>query len=274
MSNKIRDMIWRNAFLDLDQEGDPIEKNRKIKSDTSILISNNNRRTWLNQDVRTKRSAGIKKAKQESGITLTDAQRLEIYNLSFQPNRNTNLYAELSEKYNISIDYVNHICSNSIRIVTDQQHKINLSNWEKQFGFFGHWRLHSPGKNLLKYYDKHYEKNMIPPSVIFHIRYKMSHCSPKEIRDYLLPWTNNRYFKNNKGGIENGRYINYRKKMYPWLINEDGQFYDIESMDRFHQFVKQFYGNNLTRSYAHQILNGSRIKEDGPMTAWMFEKIK
>lgn len=269
----IQKSVWDRAFDNLDEEGNLIQEPRKIKTDTSVLISTNNKRTWANPEIRKKRSQGIKKTRQKNG-SLTDEQKLKCYEETFGPDKNNGLYEKLSKKYSVGINYINHIGSNFENIVSKEIHEKNLQEWNEKYGFFGHWKIYSPGINLLGEYDAHWKNNMIPPSAIFYIRFELANASPKEIRDYLKPWTNNDILKYPDGRIANARYIGFRKKQYSFLTEEIGEVFDFHSMEEIHIFLKKFYGNNLTRTYTHQILRGSRIKEDGPMVGWMFEKIK
>jgi len=242
------------------------------KNQTSILISNNNRRTWSNEEIREKRTSKIREVKKEYALSLQEKKNCYID--SFGPQRNNGLYKELSKKYGINIHYVSHIASNFYKTVSDEEHEKNLATWNKQFGSFGIWRLHSPGQNLLSIYDKHYKNNKIPPSAIFHIRFFMQTASATEIRNYLLPWTNNEWLRFPTGKIRNGSYISYRKKQYPWLKQGNGQIFEFTDMESFYQFIKKYYGKSLTKEYARQVLRGSAVKEDGPMVGWFFEKIK
>lgn len=270
----IQSNIWRNAFNDLDENGDPIAQPRKIKSDTSVAISRNNKISWRNPEIRQRRSEGIQKTKIENGC-LSKEEKHKIYLETFQKDRkNGKLYIKLAKKYNVSVNFIQHIATNINKTVTDEQHQKNLEEWEENFGIFGEWELSSPGKDLIKDYDKIWKDNKVPPSAIYHIRFVMKDPTPEKIRNYLLPWTDNEILRHKNGKVANGRYINYRTKQYPFLTDKKSQKFKFKKLADFHLFLEKMYGHTIDKMYVHQILQQNEIRMTGPMTGWRFKKIK
>ena len=178
-----------NSELDDLLAGLELPSDEDIKRDTtSLKISENNRRTWANPNVSNKRSSSIKQAKKDAGACPNELYE-QIYLNSFGSDRRDG-YVDTARKFlkskgfDFHKDRVYHIINNGLNTVDVETHEQNISKWEKTFGF-GVWEITSPGVDLLEEYDIVWGDNKFPPSVIYHIRFNMSTCSPKEIRDYL-----------------------------------------------------------------------------------------
>ena len=92
-------------------------------------------------------------------------------------------YLRISKKYNKSIDYLK--C-----MELDQYYHPNLdklkSNWIKKYGVS--YEVISPGNDMLDYYDEQNElrsesmKLLLPPSIIFHYRFRETDWKPKDVK--------------------------------------------------------------------------------------------
>ena len=212
------------------------------KSETSVKIAKNNRRTWADPDVKAKRQVGIKIAKRNAGSCPPEIY-MEVYLNSWGSDRRDGYVASArkflkSKGFDFHKDRVYHIITNGLNTVDDETHKQNATNWEKRFGF-GVWEVTSPGVDLLDEYDKVWSENLVPPSVVWHIRFNMATSTPREVRDYLLPWTNGDYYRSADGTrVENGRYINLRKKVFPFLTDQPYQYAIFDDREKLTEWLR------------------------------------
>jgi len=264
------------------KEFDPFEKSNEYidgKSETSIKISCNNRRTWANPDVKARRQTGMTRAKQESGSCPPEIYA-EVYANSWGADRKKGYVADArrflkSKGYNFHKDRVYQIMSNGLMTVDEQTHQQNITKWDKTFGF-GIWEITSPGIDLLEEYDRVWSDNRVPPSVVWHIRFNMAQSTPKEVRDYLLPWTMGDYYRSSDGRrIENGRYIDLRKKKFPFLINEPCQYTIFDNKEKLTEWLRvKMKRATLNYTYLHQILhNNDEIKMVGPLSGYRIRRV-
>lgn len=246
---------------------------------TSLKISENNKRTWANSDVSTRRSVAIRKAKQDAGSCPPEVY-MEVYLNSFGEDRRDGYVANArkflkSKGFDFHKDRVYHIITNGLNTVDDTTHKQNTVEWEKKFGF-GVWEITSPGIDLLEEYDKVWSKNLVPPSVVWHIRVNMANSTPKEVRDYLLPWTNGDYYRSADGTrVENGRYINLRKKQFPFLTDQPSQYAIFDDREKLTEWLQiKMKRKTLNNTYLHQILHrDTDIKMVGELSGYRIRKV-
>ena len=266
--------LWRDF--------DPFEKSDEYidgKSEMSIKVALNNRRTWADPDVKLKRQAGIKQAKRDAGSCPPEVY-MEVYSNSWGADRRDGYVANArkflkSKGFDFHKDRVYQIITNGLNTVDENTHKQNTVEWEKKFGF-GVWEVTSPGVDLLPEYDKVWNENLVPPSVVWHIRFNMTNSSPKEVRDYLLPWTNGDYYRSADGTrVENGRYINLRKKSFPFLTDQPSQYAVFDDREKFTEWLRvKMKRKTLTTTYLHQILHReSEIKQVGELSGYRIRKV-
>lgn len=269
-----------NADLDDLLAGIDLPSDEELKRETTGLkISENNKRTWANPAVKNKRSVSIKKQKQLNGACPPELY-LEVYSNSWDADRRDGYVANArkflkSKGFDFHKDRVYHIITNGLNTVDETTHKQNTVEWEKKFGF-GVWEVTSPGVDLLPEYDKVWSENLVPPSVVWHIRFNMANSSPKEVRDYLLPWTNGDYYRSSDGKrVENGRYINLRKKSFPFLTDQPSQYAIFDDREKFTEWLRvKMKRKTLTNTYLHQILNReSEIKQVGELSGYRIRKV-
>jgi len=269
-----------NAELDDLLEGLDLPSDEDVKRDTtSFKISENNRRTWANTNVSNKRSLSIKQAKKDAGSCPPEIY-MEVYLNSLGADRRDG-YVDNARKFlkskgfNFHKDRVYQIITNGLNTVSDDTHKQNMIEWEKNFGF-GVWEVTSPGIDLLEEYDKVWSESLVPPSVVWHIRFNMTNSTPKEIRDYLLPWTNGDYYKSADGTrVENGRYIDIRKKRFPFLTDQPSHYAIFDDREKLTEWLRvKMNRKTLNNVYLHQILNReSEIKQVGELSGFRIRKL-
>ena len=262
---------------------DPFEKSDKYidgKSETSIKLAVNNRRTWSDPDVKERRQVGIKKAKRDAGSCPPEVY-MEVYLNSFGEDRRDG-YVDKTRKilkskgFDFHKDRVYKIITNGLNTVDDDTHKQNIVEWEKKFGF-GIWEITSPGIELLEEYDKVWSENLVPPSVVWHIRFNMIDSTPKEVRDYLLPWTNGDYYRSANGTkIENGRYLDIRKKKFPFLTDQPSQYAIFDDREKLTEWLcAKMKRKTLSNTYLHQIIHSNNeIKMVGELSGYRIKKYK
>ena len=253
------------------------------KLSQSASSTANNKRTWADPKIRKKRTEHIIKSKQEQGAV--PHWVIEgIYKGSWGDDRRTDYIDTVIKKYSEYLknvvnqrEYLVHVINNSKKSVSKKQHKKNLEDWNDQW--FGTWLVYSPGKDLLEDYDDCFNQGSITgnakrchiaPSVIYHIRFNMKESTPKEIRDYLLPWTNGEYLKSRDGTrVENGRYLNYRNKQYPYLTDENGTVTEFTNRKDLENWLCKMLNKKSLSSNTRfwQILE-KPVKELGPLAGY------
>jgi hypothetical protein len=238
----------------------------------------NNKITWQNKEKRSNRIAGIKKAKITNGSVPKEVYH-DIYKNSWGADRKSG-YVEKTVKRlhkqgfkTITASRIHHVIINDLKSVSNRQHKKNVDQWHDQYGF-GIWKVSSPGVELLPKYDKHFKDHKFLPSIIWKIRFDMANAEPKQIRDFLLPYTNNKYITNKNGGIENGFYITLRKKRFSFLTDKSSNIQIFKDKEKLRKWLmKILKRKELTYIYMWQILNNNSVKELGPLAGYVFEKI-
>lgn len=243
-------------------------------------IVNNNIESWKDPKVKQSRIKGIRKAKADAGAMPFSLIK-EIYDNSWGEDRRDGYVNKALKKIqkkhpNISIHTVYHMTVNDyVKVVSDKQHKKNLLEWEQKYGF-GVYEITPPSVTLLDEYDKaHEEHNGLnyPPSVVWYVRFKMANATPTEVRDYLLPWTGGKYITSpGSGRIENGRYINIRKKLYSFLTDKTSKPFLIKTRQELNEFLNEKLGRKINNMYMHQILQ-TEIKKLGPLAGWKIAKV-
>lgn len=261
------------AGLDLPSDED-------VKRETTgNKIAENNKRTWANSAVKEKRQTAIKKAKQENGACPPELYE-EVYWKSWGDDRRDGYVADArkflkSKGFDFHKDRVYQIITNGLNTVDEKTHKQNTNEWKKIHGF-GVWEVTSPGVDLLAEYDTTWKDNLVPPSVVWHIRFNMKNASPKEIRDYLLPWTNGDYYRSSDGSrVENGRYLNLRNKVFPFLTDKKSQYAVFDDKEALIEWLRvKMKRKTLSNVYLHQILNrGNNIKMVGELSGYRIRKV-
>ena len=263
-----------------------LPSNAELRKETGhakagLKTSEHNKKTWANPATRKARIKGIRKTKADAGA-MTKALIKEVYDNSWGPDRRDG-YVEKALKTvrkthpTISIHSVYHMIVNDyVKVVSDAQHKKNMLKWEQQHGF-GIYELTPPSVTLLDEYDKaHEEHNGLnyPPSVVWHVRFKMANATPKEVRDYLLPWTGGKYLTSpGSGKIENGRYIVIRKLLYSFLTDKKSKSFLIKNRDELNEFLNEKLGRKINNQYMHQVL-ATEIRKLGPLAGWKIAKVK
>lgn len=268
-----------NAGLDDLLEGLDLPTNDELKRETTGLkISANNQRTWANSAVKEKRKNAIRQSKLDGGAVPKELYH-KIYKDSWGPDRRTGYLDKaikfLSKKgYTISRDKINHVVLNEAGTVTKEEHDQNMKTWTQNYGF-GVWEVCSPGVDLLPIYDTHFARSDLSASVVWNIRFKMKNASPKEIRDFLLPYTGGDYLRSKDGSrVENGRYLNYRNRLFPFLTDKKSKVLRFEDKESLRKWVSKKVGKEITDMYLYQIITkNDGVKEIGELQGYVFRKV-
>ena len=240
----------------------------------------NNKQTWKNDKVRQLRITNMKKSKLEKGQTVPKHLYDKIYKDSWGPGRKKGYVAKavkfLHKKgfTTITKSRIHHVLINDLKSASTKQHEKNMEIWSSTYGL-GTWEVWTPGMDLLPLYDKVITINQIfPASIIFHVRFKMHNASPKEVRDYLLPYTNGKYITNKKTGrIENGDYIKVRKLKLPFLTTKRSKVYKFTNPEKLRKFVSKLKGKNLNRLQLWGTLHGNQgVHETQKLAGYYFKK--
>jgi hypothetical protein len=268
-----------NAGLDDLLAGLDLPTNDELKRETTgNKISANNQRTWANSAVKEKRKNAIRQSKLDGGAVPKELYH-KIYKDSWGPDRRTGYLDKaikfLSKKgYTISRDKINHVVLNEAGTVTKEEHDQNMKTWTQIYGF-GIWEVYSPGVDLLPIYDTHFTRSDLLASVVWDIRFKMKGASPKEIRDFLLPYTGGDYLRSKDGSrVENGRYLNYRNRLFPFLTDKTSKVLRFEDKESLRKWVSKKVGKEITDTYLYQIItNNDGVKEIGELQGYVFRKV-
>jgi hypothetical protein len=268
-----------NAGLDDLLEGLDLPTNDELKRETTGLkISANNQRTWANSAVKEKRKNAIRQSKLDGGAVPKELYH-KIYKDSWGPDRRTGYLDKaikfLSKKgYTISRDKINHVVLNEAGTVTKEEHDQNMKTWTQNYGF-GVWEVCSPGVDLLPIYDTHFARSDLSASVVWNIRFKMKNASPKEIRDFLLPYTGGDYLRSKDGSrVENGRYLNYRNRLFPFLTDKKSKVLRFEDKESLRKWVSKKVGKEIADVYLYQIITkNDGVKEIGELQGYVFRKV-
>ena len=268
-----------NAELDDLLEGVDLPTDDELKRETTGLkISANNQRTWANSAVKEKRKNAIRQSKLDGGAVPKELYH-KIYKDSWGPDRRTGYLDKaikfLSKKgYTIGRDKINHIVLNEAGTVTKEEHDQNMKTWTQNYGF-GVWEVCSPGVDLLPIYDTHFARSDLPASVVWDIRFKMKNASPKEIRDFLLPYTGGDYLRSKDGSrVENGRYLNYRNRLFPFLTDKKSKVLRFKDKESLRKWVSKKVGKEITDVYLYQIITkNDGVKEIGELQGYVFRKV-
>lgn len=273
MTNK---SFWDNSSLQEEIKWDNQELPGcpdKVLLTKNWNIVDSNIRTWKDPKVAKKRKEAIRRVKQEQA-EFSKEELLKIYNNSWGPNRRSGWIDQTVKKYEkrgLLKNRLNHLINNGFQTVSPEVHNTNLEEWEIKYGF-GVWEVFTPGVDLLKDYDRAYSENIIPPSAVWFIRFKMKDSNPKEIRDYLLKYTDGKYWMD-KDRIANGRYLNVRNKIYPFLTDQKSEKITFKDAELLKEWLKnKMNRKSLSRMYMHQVLNKGEIKQVGPLAGYKIKK--
>jgi len=241
--------------------------NTELKNATMrSKVRANNRRTWNNPAVRERRSKGIKKA--YSG-KVKETKRLwnqiydEAWSILLNSDRTkTSVIEEFSLKYDLHIAVIANIIYKN-RHISQTKHKKNMTAWQNTANIW-ECEFQSPGPELLDDYDLAYNNadryGIIPPSIVYNVRFNMSDVPAPELREYLLPWTKTIQVEVKSGRVRNGYYIKVRKNKFKFLTTQPSKKYSCNSFEDVQTVLKLMLGKTLNRQQAHHwIHNGTHI---------------
>lgn len=165
-------------------------------------------------------------------------------------------YLRISKKYNKSIDYLKYM-------ELDQYYHPNLdklkSNWIKKYGVS--YEVISPGNDMLEYYDEQNElrsesmKLLLPPSIIFHYRFRETDWKPKDVKAK---------FPHIKGNT----LLPLLRIRMDWLVDEPSQKIITQDLIEAEKFYTKITGKKSTsgiRRLAHEGVMGWQ----GHMGGWV-----
>lgn len=169
--------------------------------------------------------------------------------------RNDDDYLRIAKKYNKSVDYLKCTEQTDYHPHLDKLKK----DWIKKYGVT--YEVISPGNDMLDYYDEQNElrsesmKLLLPPSVIFHYRFRESDWKPKEVKAK---------FPHIKGNT----LLPLLRIRMDWLVDKPSQRIVTQSLNEAEEFYKKVTGKKATsgiRRLAHEGVMGWQ----GDMGGWI-----
>lgn len=228
---------------------------------TSSKVKANNRRTWSNPVVKAKRVNGIKKSKSD-GVKETKRLWNKIYNEAWTILLNSDknkaeVISHFSKLYNLHTSVITNILYRN-RHIPVAKHNKNMKTWQNTHNTW-ECEFQSPGVELLDDYDLAYTNTarygIIPPSVVYNVRFNMNDVPAPELREYLLPWTKTIQTEEKSGRIRNGYYIGIRKNKFKFLTTQSSKTYKCNNFEDVQSVLKLMLGKTLTNQQAHHWIN-------------------
>jgi len=210
--------------------------------------------------------------------------------LSWKRFNNSNLYGNLSKKYNIPVATIEHIANNVTNLIDKKEHIANIdkikNDWEKikqqrekkkaekskEFWDEKCWfdiEVISPGKESSELYDYYNDqrtsnqKMPVKPSLIYFFREK--NMKAKEIKEFCLK---NKIYESND--------ITYWHKLakfnYPWYSTEKSVRYTFSSMAEAAEFCSKQFGQKLNHQWIWE-REKSGLQKFGAAKGWIIRKV-
>jgi hypothetical protein len=162
-------------------------------------------------------------------LTINQQTADQIWQQVWGPDRGTELYVNLAEKYNTTLNIVQSIAggTHALSTITKNQWEENYIQWHNRYGYNKNiYIIRSPGNDLLDYYDhmnilRGTKTSKLSPSEIFDIRFRWEDKSTSAIKQYCL----------SKGiNVDGAMYKTYATKTFGWLIDAPHQEWKFDSL--------------------------------------------
>lgn len=235
-----------------------VSQNDKNQDDKWLLyrdklsIRQKERYAVMTDDEKTELNRKAAEGWAEKQGTLTPEQKKQMVIDTWNTPREDEDLERIAKKYNTTVKSVKGNTSLG-KYIDPTEFEHLKKQWYEQFSFMV--EIRSPGNDLLNYYDEmnelrgHNIKLNIPPSAIFHIRFRLKKDSKtgknptaRAVYEYAKQWYDN--------GVKNDSDWSYYKSLIrlrlPWLVDEPAKRHIVFSQQEMYDFMQAEVGNRAT----------------------------
>ena len=231
---------------------DPLDKKQddvKLLHGERLSYIQKERYSSESKEEREERLRNISQGWAEKQGTLTLEQKVNLTREYWTCPREDSDIQMLAEKYNVNISYVRD-CSYEGKYLDPFELKSLKQGWIDTYGL--KYEVISPGNDMLEYYDEQNElrsesmKLLLPPSVVFHYRFRETNWKPKEVKA-KFPY------------IKGNTLLSLLRNRMDWLVDTPSKRFVTQSLDEAEQFYEDVTGLKATsgiRRLAHEGVMG------------------
>jgi hypothetical protein len=199
-------------------------------------------------------------------IVLNKALANEIYERCWDQNRGNKFYKKLAKEYKVGEFQVIGIAQGNYTTLSIHQadHQARIKEWEDKYGYCVEVR--SPGNDLLDFYDEQNlirgesQRNYVPPSVIYQIRFSKKYLSTKDIYEIAKPYYDTE---------DMSYYKNLRKNRLAWLVDTPSVRKICYSQEEVFEYVRSQTG---AKTVDYTVHSKSGLGWHGKLAGWSFIK--
>jgi hypothetical protein len=199
-------------------------------------------------------------------IVLNKAVANEIYERCWDQNRGKKFYKKLAKEYNVGESQVNGIAQGDYTTLSihPSDHQVRIKKWNDQYGFCVEVR--SPGNDLLDFYDEQNllrgesQRNYVPPSVIYQIRFSKEYLSTKDIYAIAKPYYDTE---------DMSFYKNLRKNRLAWLVDTPSVRKICYSQEEVNEYVR---AQTRAKTVDYTLHKSGGLGWHGKLAGWSFIK--
>jgi hypothetical protein len=190
-----------------------------------------------------------------------------IYERCWDQNRGNKFYKKLAKEYKVGEYQVIGIAQGDYTTLSihPSDHQARIEKWNKNYGFCVEVR--SPGNDLLEFYDEQNllrgesQRNYVPPSVIYQIRFSKEYLSTKDIYAIAKPYYDTE---------DMSYYKNLRKNRLAWLVDTPSIRKICYSQEEVNEYVRAQTGAKTVDYTLHK---SGGLGWHGKLAGWSFVRI-
>lgn len=221
----------------------------------------------------------VKKAEKDSAIALgkkdivPPALAEKIYERCWDENRGSKkFYQSLAKEFGVKWSSVEGIANNRYNtlLLLKDEHKTRELLWNEEFGY--RVEVRSPGNDLLDFYDEQNllrgesQRNYVPPSVIYQIRFSKEYLSTKDIYEIAKPY----YDNNPTTDADWSFYKMLRKERLKWLVDKPSVRKVCYSQKEVVDYVRKMTGAKTVDYTLHSRVG---LGWHGKLGGWSFVRV-
>lgn len=195
--------------------------------------------------------------------TLTIDQKRELFYEAWTCPRSKEDISRLCKKYNLKESAFKSAIAEG-KYVDPVEAKRLKKEWENTYGYC--IEVRSPGNDLLEFYDEQNllrgksQRNYVPPSVIYQIRFSKVYLTTKDIYEIAKPYYDTE---------DMSFYKNLRKNRLSWLVDKPSVRKICYSQEEAVEYVKSMTG---AKTVEYTIHSKASLGWHGKLAGWSFIK--
>ena len=250
----------KNLYKDYDYSKDD---DKKLLYKEQLSFIHKDRYKSMDENSREKLKTNISLGWAEKQGTLSPDQKRELIYEAWTCSRDKKDIARLCKKYNLKESALKSAWHDGKYIDSNEFARLK-QEWDNQYGYCVEVR--SPGNDLLEFYDEQNllrgesQRNYVPPSVIYQIRFSKKYLSTKDIYEIAKPYYDTE---------DMSYYKNLRRNRLAWLVDTPSIRKVCHSQEEVNEYVRAQTGAKTVDYTLHK---SGGLGWHGKLAGWSFVK--